>query len=220
MNCEEFIYNLAPFNQLREHELSIIKERSSTICLREGDLIYKQNTPITQIILLKSGCVEILERNKSGNNILHLITGPDFVELSNIFYSEMYLNSAVSVTPSELCYIDKESLKKAIVTNDGFAIGLMEYICAAEIKKFKTMSKLFRKRASERVAWLLLYFSDNVFKSIEFKLPLTGSEIANLLGISKRSFIRTIGELSHVQVIENSGSRIKILNHLLLSQQC
>jgi CRP/FNR family transcriptional regulator len=67
------------------------------------------------------------------------------------------------------------------------------------------------------VADLIRYFSEDIFKSDDFTVPLTRQEMAELIGTTKESLIRTLNEFKNDKLIELDGKRIKIVSHELIS---
>ncbi len=80
-------------------------------------------------------------------------------------------------------------------------------------KKLVTFSM---KQLPGRVADLLRYFSEEVFKSNEFTVSLTRQEMAELIGTTKESLIRTLNEFKNDRIIDLDGKNIKILSNDLI----
>ena len=67
----------------------------------------------------------------------------------------------------------------------------------------------------------MLEFSDSIFKSDIFTLPLSQSEISNLIDTSRESVSRMLSELCKDGIIKMTGKQIEILNKrslVLISQ--
>ena len=58
----------------------------------------------------------------------------------------------------------------------------------------------------------LLEFSDNIFKSDTFLLPLSQAEFANLVDTSRESVSRILTEFDKDKIIKVKGKYIEILN--------
>ena len=67
----------------------------------------------------------------------------------------------------------------------------------------------------------ILEFSDKIFKSDKFVLPLSQAEFANLVDTSRESVSRVLAEFDKDGIIKITGREINILNKkslLLISQ--
>ena len=63
-----------------------------------------------------------------------------------------------------------------------------------------------------RVADTLLYFKDEVFKSDNFTVPLTRTELAEMSNMTKESFVRILNSFKESKVINSKGNEIEILD--------
>ena len=66
------------------------------------------------------------------------------------------------------------------------------------------------KQLPGRIADVILYFSEIIFKSHVFEFPFTRRELAELAGTTKESFIRTLAEFKNDKIIELEGSKVTI----------
>ena len=75
----------------------------------------------------------------------------------------------------------------------------------------KLMSQTY-KHLPGRIADVLLYFSQDIYKSHVFEFQLTRKELAELCGTTKESFIRTINEFKHDKIINLNGRKVEIVS--------
>jgi CRP-like cAMP-binding protein len=66
------------------------------------------------------------------------------------------------------------------------------------------------KQLPGRIADVILYFAETIFKSDVFEFPFTRRELAELAGTTKESFIRTLAEFRNDKIIELDGSKVTI----------
>ena len=71
---------------------------------------------------------------------------------------------------------------------------------------------LSHKQLPGRIAEVILYFSEEIYRDIEFDFPLTRLELAELAGTTKESFIRTINEFKHDKIIELDARHVRIIS--------
>ena len=71
---------------------------------------------------------------------------------------------------------------------------------------------LYQQQLPGKIAEVLLYFSEKIYKSEEFSLPLNRRELAELAGTTKESFIRTLTEFRNDRIINLDGKNVKIIS--------
>jgi len=113
--------------------------------------------------------------------------------------------------------IRKEAIDSIIQHNGSFAKELFRILSQEMLDVSEKLVNFSMKQLPGRVADLIQYFSDVVFKSIDFTVPLTRQELAELIGTTKESLIRTLNEFKHDKIIELDGRRIKILSPDLIT---
>jgi CRP-like cAMP-binding protein len=92
----------------------------------------------------------------------------------------------------------------------------MQRISSDNLFNIGRLSSLLSKQLPGRVADIILYFSEVIFESNEFSIPLTRQELAELAGTTKESLIRTLSEFKHDKIIDmtRNGFSINSLNIL------
>jgi CRP-like cAMP-binding protein len=68
------------------------------------------------------------------------------------------------------------------------------------------------KQLPGRIADVLLYFAEQIYRQPHFDFPLTRRELAELAGTTKESFIRTLTEFKNDKIIYLDGSRVEIIS--------
>ena len=67
-----------------------------------------------------------------------------------------------------------------------------------------------RKNLKGRVAHVLIYFAQYVYRSHEFELPVSRREIADYIGMTTENVIRTLSEFRRDKIIKIYGKDIMI----------
>ncbi|MDX2415103.1 MAG: helix-turn-helix domain-containing protein, partial [Bacteroidales bacterium] len=101
--------------------------------------------------------------------------------------------------------------------NGRFARELFRILSLEMLDVSEKLVNFSMKQLPGRVADLLQYFSDTVFKANDFTVPLTRQELAELIGTTKESLIRTLNEFKNDKIIDLEGKRIKILSPDLIT---
>jgi CRP-like cAMP-binding protein len=201
-----------PFgNLLLPEELEEINLNSKYISYQKHETIFRQGTWTSHAMYIKSGMVKIYKEGRNKRSlVLKVGTAGEFLGLMSTFGSDMHQYSASSVYSSEIGYIDINVFRKIIKNNYEFAMHLMQTISADGLFLLEKLMGQSHKQLPGRIADVILYFSDKIFKQETFEFPLTRRELAELAGTTKESLIRTLSEYKNDKIIELDGSRVRI----------
>ncbi|HDJ34351.1 MAG TPA: helix-turn-helix domain-containing protein [Bacteroidetes bacterium] len=94
--------------------------------------------------------------------------------------------------------------------NGHFSLDLLRELSRHGLFMFEKLISQSQKQLPGKVAEVILYFSEDIFHSLEFEIPLTREEMSQLAGTTKESFIRTLSEFRHDKIIDLDGKKISI----------
>jgi CRP/FNR family transcriptional regulator, polysaccharide utilization system transcription regulator len=208
-NKEENYFSF--FELLSESEIELIKQKSNIVSYQKGNNIFLQQTRTSHIMYIKSGLVKIYKEGRMGKKIiLNLETSGSFLGLMSVFGKEIHEYSASAIEPTEILFIDVNSFKQVLEQNGKFASSLIHILSLTGLYLFDKLLAQTHKQLPGKIADVLLYFSEVIYKSNKFYFPFTRRELAELAGTTKESFIRTLTEYKNDKIIEINGSEIEI----------
>ncbi len=201
------------FDVLTEEELKLLDENTINITYNKGEVIAKQGTFATHVIYLKEGLVKVYMGDNSKDLILKIIPSNHFIGLSSVFEgNNTFIYSASTYIKSTASLIDINFFKRLIRRNPEFAYKILNIQNENVAQVYGRFYCLTRKQSCGLVADLLVCLSDRVFKSNEFSLPLSRSDLADLTGLSTESVMRILKEFKQDSILETKGKTIKILD--------
>lgn len=218
IDCEHCTLKSEVFKTLKCNEMNQFKTEINTVLFNKGEYIFRQGTPASHVGFIKKGLVKIVNEGISGIFIIQLLSTSNFIGIPSVFGDKFFHTSAIALDESEICFIDRSVFLHFITTNGEFAKKMIEYSCKRELQSVGRISGLIRKQLPGRLADVLLFFANTFYNSHFFQLPLTRNELADFIGVSKKSFIRTMSEFSHDRLIEIEGRNITILEPELLER--
>ncbi|MCD6091595.1 MAG: Crp/Fnr family transcriptional regulator [Bacteroidales bacterium] len=187
--------------------------------MKTGDLLIKQGDTIKDFIYLKEGLVKLYRKSEQGQTQIISFGKPyDFVSLLSVFSDEKYNYSVSALEDSVACLFDLNEIKALIKSNGEFALHLIQTQNRASDRIIMNSLDLLQKRLYGRVANVLLYFSDEVYKSDEFELPISRKEMAQFIGMSIENVIRAISAFRKDKIIQVYGKDLSILDKKRLKQ--
>jgi CRP-like cAMP-binding protein len=181
---------------------------------KKGDIIIPEGDPINDFIYLKKGLVKLTRKaDHGGEQIICFALPLDFVSLLSIFSETRYNYSVVALEDSVTCNIDIKEVRQIANQNGKFAISLIEKVNKATDRIILDFLKVREKRLFGRIAYILLYFSKQIYHSPVFDLPVSRKEIAEYIGMTVENVIRTLSSLRKDGILRISGSTIEILDN-------
>jgi CRP/FNR family transcriptional regulator len=105
-----------------------------------------------------------------------------------------------------------KEIKSLVQENGDLALNLLSKMSKVADKIILDTLEIRRKHLRGRVAFLLLYFSQEVYFSHEFDLPLSRKEMADYVGMTTENVIRSLSELRKDGILKIYGKTIQIIN--------
>jgi len=188
---------------------------------KKGDVIINSNDTITEFIYLKEGLVKLFKIAENGEEQIFTFAKPfDFVSLLSVFTYNRHNYSVVAIEPSITCSIQLSELNSLLESNNKFAISTLKKLSVVSDKIIQESLKIKQKNVKGRVAYILLFFSDIIYQSKYFSLPISRKDIANFVGVSTENVIRTMSEFRKEEIIGIFGKHIEIIDYNKLKKIC
>lgn len=187
--------------------------------LKTGDYLIKQGEEIKDFIYLKEGLVKLYRNSDQGQSQIISFGKPyDFVSFLSVFSHKKYNYSVKALEDSIACIFDLAEIKQLIKTNGEFALSLIQMQNSASDRIIRNNLDLLQKRLYGRVAYLLLYFANEIYKNDEFELPVSRKEMAQYIGMSIENVIRAISAFRKDKIIQVYGKSLSIIDRKRLEQ--
>ncbi len=209
-NCEFRDIVFAYLDEATIQDLCNNKEEQS---FRKGEIINHEGEKITSFKYLKSGLVKLYRRTPAGDEQVITITKPfEFVSNMNIFSEDRYRYSVSALEDSVVCTVNLDFIKNLFLKNGGFAMGLLTKISKINDKIIIQTLDIRQKNLVGRVAFILLYFTKEIYNARVFDLPVSRKEIADYIGMSTANVIRTLSDFKREGIIKTFGKTIEIVD--------
>lgn len=191
------------------HQLS---DNHIVVSFKKGDSIIKQGTYSTNVIFLRKGLVKIHITGPYSEQIVKLAKPPTYLGLPTTVGDKINQYSITALEDTEVCFIDMNTFKDLLKTNDEFAFEIIRSLCRYEIDSFRRCANRIQKQTRGNLAEVLLDMSATIFESDTFTIPLSQSEVGNLIDTSRESVSRMLSEFEKDGIIRMQGRRITITN--------
>ena len=201
-----------PFmNLLTAEQIEVISKNSNVVRYKNKDVIFLQNTRTSHIMFIKSGLVKVYKEGRNGKVLILRIEIPNnFLGLMSVFGHDIHQFSAAAIDNTEIYFTDITVFRNLIKENGVFTMKLMNVLSIEGLFMFDRLMSQSHKQLPGRIADVLLYFAEKIYRSPAFTFPLTRRELAELAGTTKESFIRTLTEFKNDKIIDLDGSIVEI----------
>lgn len=209
--CENCDFRDVVFSYLDDTSIQDLCNNKEEQSYHKGEIINHEGEKITDFKYLKRGLVKLYRRTPTGDEQIITITRPfEFVSNMSIFSDERYQYSVSAVEDSVVCVVKLDFIKGLFLRNGGFAMGLLTKISKINDKILNQTLDIRQKNLTGRVAFVLLYFSNEIYNSRVFELPVSRKEIADYIGMSTANVIRTISDFKKDGIIKVFGKTIEV----------
>ena len=206
---------------LNECSMEQLNSNHVAVGFVKGDSIIKQGTYSTNVAFLRTGLAKMHLAGPSREQITRLVKAPSYLGLPTTFGDKINQYSVAAITEAEVCYIDINTFRKILKGNDQFSYEIILELCRNELESFRKCANRTQKQSRGNLADVLLEFSDRIFQSDTFILPLSQSEMGNMVDSSRESISRILSEFDRDGILKMTGKQIEILNKkslILISQ--
>jgi CRP-like cAMP-binding protein len=211
--CEQCLFKQLVRQFINEEEFQLLYNNTTQLRFKKGEHILKQNSQFSHIVFLSKGCVKFNYENEFGKNlILTIVNAPRLLGGMNVFNEATNMFSIIALEESEACMIDINVLKNIAMKNSLLALRLIEFATSMFKDSIMNFISLAHKHVNGRVAEILIYLSEKVYRNNEFILTLTRKELAEFAGCSQENIIHTLTRFDKEGIISSDGKKLVILD--------
>jgi CRP-like cAMP-binding protein len=204
--------------KLNQDDLKVLGNNCVVVNYKKGDNIFLQGTLSSSIIYMKKGLAKIHMHGPSKEKILRLTKGPAYLGIPTTFGDKINRYSATALEDTTVCFIETEAFKNFIFSNGDFAYEIILDLCMNELADNQRYVDLFQKQIPGRLATTLLCMANKIFMKDQFELPLSRSDLGDLVGTSRESICRLLNDFHDQKIIEIKKKQISILKENLLEE--
>ncbi len=213
-DCEQCLFKTISCQYLSADEFELIRRKSVQLNFEKGETIVKQGGKSTHLIFLHKGILKFTYHNQNGKNfIMTIVSGPKLLGGANLFFKNTNVFSLVAVEPCEICLIDEGAFKRTLINHGNFLLVLFERTIEMFQSSIFNFISLAHQQVNGRIADILIYLSENVYKNTQYEFTLSRKEIAEFAACSHENVINTLSRLNKEGTITLEGKKI-IINDL------
>jgi CRP-like cAMP-binding protein len=220
-DCSECKLKPLFFDNVKNNELRDICNSKHEESFARGELICEEGEKIREFMYLKNGLIKIFKKLDNKRDQIIKIASPfDFVSMLSVFSDTHYKYSVSTLEDSTVCYIDLEVIMNMVTTNGRFALDLLRIMSKNSDDLINTNINISKRNLKGRIAYVLIYMSDCIYKNNIFELPVSRKEIGEFIDMTTENVIRTLSEFRKDNIIKINGKIIEITDPRRLRQIC
>ncbi len=208
--------------------LSIESKRDLQLSLNlkhfdKKESLYKEGETCSHLFILISGEIKVYKTLPNGKQQIHKLAQipGDLIACEDLFL-ESHGSSAEALTDVSVCYIKNEDLGKSTERHKEITDTLLQAMSRNLNSYIRHIANLGQKNALERLASYLVFLnethSERHLKNACLQDSLSRVELADMLGVTQRTLIRSIKQLESDKYICNNRDGFIVLDHQALER--
>lgn len=220
MSEKKKIEVLSPcFRNLSKEDIDMLNPQKTQITYYNREIIMKQGAFASHILFITKGLVLVFLQTDSNKRVNIRIAHPgDYLAFSALFTSQTYLYSAIALTETTICMLDKKAVRKLYFKNNDFAEKITSHNSCNEGRYIDIINSISYKQMRGKLAATLLYLSAQEIENNTVFEHLSRSDIADFATISIESTVKFLKEFEKEHIISLEGKGIKIINKDFLEE--
>lgn len=195
------------FCSLKEKSLSLLNENKQRFHFKKNQRIFHNADLPRGVYCVASGVVKLCHIDEQGSEvILRIQKEGDVLGYRAFFAQEQYQASAIAHEDCELCFIPTETFR-ALLSEPLLAIQFLKQLSLDLRHSEDRLSSVVSKPVQQRIAEALIYLKDELPNS-----KWTRRDIADWVGTTPETVIRTLSKFEESKLIAQEGRAIHIQN--------
>jgi len=199
-------------SKLNDEEIGILSLNCALVKFKKGDQLIKQGSFSSNVAYLRTGLAKIHIEGPYHEQIVRIVRAPGYLGLPTTFGYKINQYSVTVIEEAEVCFIEIDTFRALLKSNHEFSYEIMLELCKNELEAFNRCANRTQKQIRGKIADVLLEFSDVIYNSSSFTLPITQEDLGDLVDSSRESISRVLKEFDKDGIIKIVGKKIEICN--------
>lgn len=208
-------------SSLGDASLADLDRIAHTTSFPEGAVIFVEGQIPRGVYILCQGRMKLTTTNRDGKTLIMRIVQPgEILGLQSMVTGKPYELTVETLQPCQLAFVNRADFLRFIKEHADACLHVAQQLsneCQSAYDMVRSIG--LSHSVSEKLARLLLQWSGDgrvTEGAIRLKLALTHEEMAQLIGTTRETVTRTLGELKRRRVLELTGSTLLIRNRAAL----
>lgn len=213
------------FSTLSVPELKELAPYLISTSVRKKDVIFSEGDPSEWFYVVTEGKVKITKLSQDGKEIILEVIHPmDFFGGLAVIRGFPYPANAVAMEDTKLLKISRSNLMRVLDRFPNLMYCMAQQVGDRMKESHETLKNIALERVEARIASLLLKLSDKTghktADGVVIDMKLTKQDIAEMVGTTVETSIRTMSKLKKTGVVAEKEGKIVIKNSEKLKALC
>src|SRR6516225_4246716 len=215
LRCSNF------FCSISEASLQALDRIKHVSSYPEGAMLFMEGETARGVYLVCQGRVKLLTTNREGKTMIVKIAKPgDLLGLYATISGEKLEVTAETLQPTQLAFVTREDFLRYVRVHGDACLHVAQHMgrdCHSAYEVIRSIA--LSNSVPEKLARLLMEWTVGSQENngmVRVKLTLTHEEMAQLIGCSRESVSRSLGEFKRQQLLELNGSTLLVRNKAAL----
>ena len=203
------------FRDLNVAEMAAIAAAAPMKTYAAGEMLYSPHNPVEALFILKSGRVRIFRVSPDGRALTTAIMTPGtiFGEMT-LIGQRMYDNFAEALDEATVCVMSRDDVYRLLLADPRIAARITEVLGARLAEMERRLTDSVFKTVPQRIASTLATLAGERPRSRWFgpQIALTHEQLAALVGTSRETATKVLGEFAGRGVLRLARGRITVLD--------
>ena len=210
-DCNQCEFKSLSCRFMEEDNFEVIRKSSIQLKFSKGEVVYKQGGKAQSLMFLHKGIVKFCYQYETGQNyIMTVVGGPKLLGGANLFFRETNIFSITALEDCDICLIDLPAFVQVAMGNPGYILALCEKTLNMFQHSIFNFISLAHNQVNGRIANVLLYLWEHVYKDSGYEFTISRKEIAEFAACSHENVITTLSRFKKDGIIALEGKRIII----------
>jgi CRP-like cAMP-binding protein len=218
-DCHQCLFRNISIRFMPPEDFELIRRTSVQLYFEKGETILKQGATSHQLVYLHKGIVKFNYRYETGKDyIMTIVTGPKLLGGANMFFNETNIFSLVAMDQCSVCLIDSKAMFAVAQKHADFVLTLCKRTTEMFQSSIFNFISMAHKQVNGRIADILIYLWDYVYKERPGEFIITRKELAEFAACSHENVIHTLSKFNKEGIITLEGKKILINDHRKLHE--
>ncbi len=213
------------FSTLSAAELKELTPYLISASVRKKDVIFSEGDPSEWFYVVTGGKVKITKLSQDGKEIILEVIHPmDFFGGLAVIRGFPYPANAIAMEDTKLLKISRSNLMRVLDRFPNLMYCMAQQVGDRMRESHETLKNIALERVEARIAALLLKLCDKTGRKVDegtaIDMKLTKQDIAEMVGTTVETSIRTMSKLKKLGIVAEKEGRIVIKNPEKLKTLC
>lgn len=206
--------SVALFRQVAGEDLSRLEPACTLRQLRKGDALWQTGDSATVLFVLVHGRVKIVKHGTHGDVLLELFGEGEAVGAVAVYNRMAYPASAFAIEPCTVLCVPAEDYFALLERNPALSHSLIRDLTRLNLSFSRKLEEMRGQKVEVRIAHFFLSLAERMGRDVpegtELAISLTRQEIAETVGTTVESAIRTLSRWNREGVVLTEDGRFVV----------